>query len=112
MKTATIVRDKISGAPFAVLLGAGQNLRVFGAIGQGDTWAQWFQASNLDGSALDQLDVSLTVEKEVLLSPEYINSISNVFTVENINDIKNIASQKALLVIQHTKSLIGEEPEN
>ena len=112
MKTATIVRDKISGAPFAVLLGAGQNLRVFGAIGQGDTWAQWFQASNLDSSALDQLDVSLTVEKEVLLSPEYINSISNVFTVENINDIKNIASQKALLVIQHTKSLIGEEPEN
>ena len=103
MKTATIVRDKISGAPFAVLLGAGQNLRVFGAIGQGDTWAQWFQASNLDSSALDQLDVSLTVEKEVLLSPEYINSISNVFTVENINDIKNIASQKALLVIQHTK---------
>ena len=112
MKTATIIRDKISGTPFAVLLGSGQNLRVYGAMGQGDTWAQWFRASNLDTSALDNLDVSLVVEKDVQLSPEYIDSISNVFSVENINDIKNIASQKALLVIQHTKSLIGEEPEN
>lgn len=112
MKTATIIRDKISGTPFAVLLGSGQNLRVYGAIGQGDTWAQWFRASNLDTSALDKLDVSLVVEKDIQLSPEYIDSISNVFSVENINDIKNIASQKALLVIQHTKSLIGEEPEN
>ena len=112
MKTATIVRDKISGTPFAILLGAGQNLHVYGAIGQGDTWAQWFKASNLGSTALEQLDVSLSVEKDIQLSSEYIDSISNVFSVENINDIRHIAFQKALLVIQHTKSLIGEEPEN
>lgn len=112
MKNATIIRDKISGQPFAILLPTnGEKLIAFGSVGQGELWAEWAMASST--GMLDNLDVSLAVEKDVELTDEFINSLDKTFSASKINDLKFAISKKAILVIQQTKSLQNNDsPQN
>lgn len=104
MKKATIIRDKISGQPFAILLPTGgEKIIAFGSVGQGELWAEWAMASST--GMLDNLDVSLAVEKDVELTDEFVNSLDKTFSASKINDLKFAISKKAVLVIQQTKSL-------
>jgi hypothetical protein len=109
MKKATVIRDKLSGQPFAILLPSdGKKPVAFGSSGQGRLWADWAMSSS--SGALDNLDVSLTVEKDVELTDEFINSLESTFELADLNELKFTISKKALLVIEKVKSLAGEEP--
>ena len=104
MKTATVVRDKLSGTPFAVLVSSNGGLRVFGASGQGYAWAQWAEKQNSLDSVLSSLDITLVHEKDVELSTEFIDSIAKDFDQQTIGDMRSLAAQKSLLVFTNTKS--------
>lgn len=107
MKKATIIRDRLSGQPFAILLPSnGKKLVAFGSSGQGKLWADWAMLSST--AVLDNLDVSLAVEKDVELTDEFLNSLESTFSVAEINDLKFALSKKAILTIQQTKSLANE----
>jgi len=109
MKKATIIRDKLSGLPFAILLPSdGKQIIAFGSVGQGEMWADWAMQSS--SGVLDNLDVSLSVEKDVELTDDFINSLESSFSTTDINDLKFAISKKAILVIQHTKSLQNDGP--
>ena len=109
MKKATVIRDKLSGQPFAIILPSdGKKPIAFGSSGQGKLWADWAMSSS--GGALDNLDVSLTIEKDIELTDEFITSLENTFELADLNELKFAISKKALLVIEKVKSLAGEEP--
>lgn len=109
MKKATVIRDKLSGQPFAIILPSdGKKPIAFGSSGQGKLWADWAMSSG--SGALNNLDVSLTVEKDIELTDEFITSLESTFELADLNDLKFAVSKKALLVIEKVKSLAGEEP--
>lgn len=109
MKTSTVVRDKISGTPFAVLVNTNGGFRAFGASGQGSAWAEWAQRQASLDSVLSSLDVTLIHEKDVPLTTEFLDSISQDFDQQTLGDMRHIAAQKSLLVFAQTKS--DPEPE-
>lgn len=111
MKKATIIRDKLSGQTFAILVPLeGNKLTAFGSSGQGQLWAEWAKASSSAAGILDNLDVSLAVEKDVELTDEFVSSLETTFALADLNELRFAMSQKALLVIEKIKSLAGEEP--
>lgn len=111
MKKATIIRDKLSGQTFAILVPLeGNKLTAFGSSGQGQLWAEWAKASSSAAGILDNLDVSLAVEKDVELTDEFVSSLETTFALADLNELRFTMSQKALLVIEKIKSLAGEEP--
>lgn len=109
MKKAMVIRDKLSGQPFAIILPSdGKKPVAFGSSGQGKLWANWAMSSS--GGVLDNLDVSLAVEKDIELTDEFITSLESTFELADLNELKFTISKKALLVIEKVKSLAGEEP--
>lgn len=110
MSKATIIKDKLSGVPFAVLFGTGNKLKVYGALGQGQVWANWIMSLPSDNDPLLNLDVSLVIEQGLEISPEYIETLVPSFDPFDINGIKATANERPFLIFEESKSAEEEIP--
>jgi hypothetical protein len=104
MKKATLIKDKISGNPFAIITGTKGRVQIFGAIGQGQAWAEWARLQPSVENVIASLDVTLITEDDVALNSEYVDSISSFLDEATISQLKTAIDEKVLLVFTETKS--------
>lgn len=108
MKQLSLIKDKIDGSPFAVLLINKNNVTAYGAPGQGDAWAQWINARNTTVADIDELlDVRLMAQKPVPISSINESYVSTFLNQETTDLLMGEINKKSLLQIVNTKS----EPE-
>ena len=89
MKQISLVKDKIDGSPFAVLLINKNNVTAYGVLGQGNTWAQWINSQNTTLSEIDELlDVRLMINKPVpanSINESYVSTFLDQQTIYRRN---------------------------
>ena len=111
MKTATVIKDKISGDPFAVITGMKERVQIFGTLGQGQIWAEWARLQSSVETVVSNLDVTLVVEDNVQLTPEYMTSLAQFLDEGTARQLGQVLAEKALLIFTETKSDIPEHEE-
>lgn len=108
MKQISLVKDKIDGSPFAVLLINKNNVTAYGAPGQGNTWAQWINSQNTTLSEVDELlDVRLVINAPVLANSINESYVSTFLDQPTTDMLMNELNKKSFLQVVETKS----EPE-
>ena len=108
MKQISLVKDKIDGSPFAVLLINKNNVTAYGVLGQGNTWAQWINSKNTTLSEIDELlDVRLTINKPVPANSINESYVSTFLDQPTTDMLMNELNKKSFLQVVETKS----EPE-
>ena len=108
MKQISLVKDKIDGSPFAVLLINKNNVTAYGVLGQGNTWAQWINSQNTTLSEIDELlDVRLMINKPVPANSINESYVSTFLDQQTTDLLMNELNKKNILQIVETKS----EPE-
>ena len=111
MKTATVIKDKLSGNPFAVITDTGNRVQIFGTLGQGQIWAEWARLQQSLGQVVSNLDVTLIAEENVKLTEEYIQTLVPFLDENTTQRLIQIVEEKALLVFSETKSDVPEHEE-
>jgi hypothetical protein len=113
MKSISLVRDKIDGSPFAVLLITNDEVTAFGSSGQGKNWADWVNSQNTQFDSIDDLlDVRLVADTPVPAKKFNESNLSSYLDQENMDLVMNELNKKILLEIIKTKSAEQEEPIN
>ena len=116
MRNISIVKDKTDGTPFAVIvINKAKNISVFGSKGQGETWAEWVNSSEMSfDEAVNSLDLSLVAEKPLPASSANTEELAKFMRPEEVLDLQSEINKKAFLEIVETKSLdpVQENNEN
>ena len=108
MKKISLVKDKIDGSPFAVLLINKNTVTAYGVPGQGSTWAQWINSQNTMLSEIDELlDVRLAINAPVLANSINESYVSTFLDQPTTDMLMNELNKKSFLQVVETKS----EPE-
>jgi hypothetical protein len=108
MKKISLVKDKIDGSPFAVLLINKNTVTAYGVPGQGSTWAQWINSQNTTLSEIDELlDVRLAINAPVLANSINESYVSTFLDQPTTDMLMNELNKKSFLQVVETKS----EPE-
>ena len=107
MRNISIVKDKTDGTPFAVIvIDKAKKISAFGSKGQGETWAEWVNSSEMSfDEAVSSLDLSLVAEKPLRASSANTEELAKFMRPEEVLDLQTELSKKSLLEIVETKSL-------
>jgi len=111
MRNVSIIKDKIDGTPFAVIvIDKAKTINVFGSKGQGETWAEWVNSSKMSfDDAINSLDISLIAEKPKPASSANTQELMKFMRPEEVLELQAEINKKSILEIIETKSI--EEPE-
>lgn len=106
MRNISIVKDKTDGTPFAVIvIDKAKKISAFGSKGQGETWAEWVNSSEMSfDEAVSSLDLSLVAEKPLRASSANTEELAKFMRPEEVLDLQSELNKKALLEIVETKS--------
>lgn len=111
MKTISVVKDKIDGKPFALLVTSPNgDMRAFGAHGQGERWATWANSSKFTNEELfNSLDISLFVESPKKANAVDLGELSQLVSPEEALRLSEEFEKKSFLQIVETKSDTPED---
>lgn len=113
MRQVALIEDKLTKQPFAVLILSGVKPVAFGALGQGEVWANWANSENMSIDGIQaSLDLTLTVGSPQDLNSIDIGSLENSFSENTFAELKNEISKKALMRFVETKSAPPYFPAN
>lgn len=105
MKQISLVKDKIDGSPFAVLLIDKGSVTAFGSPGQGEDWAEWVNSRETSTEDIpDALDVRLVAEPSIPAKNFNESLISSYLSQESMDSLMAEVNKKALLEIVQIKS--------
>jgi len=105
MKQISLVKDKIDGSPFAVLLIDKGSVTAYGSPGQGEDWAEWVNSQETSVEEIqDVLDVRLVAEPSIPAKKFNESSISSYLGQEAMDLLMAELNKKALLEIVQVKS--------
>lgn len=111
MKTATVVKDKLSGNPFAIITDTGNRVQIFGTLGQGQIWAEWARLQQSLRQVISNLDVTLVAEENINLTQEYIQTLVPFLDENTAQRLIQLVEEKVLLIFSETKSDVPEHEE-
>ena len=111
MKTATVVKDKLSGNPFAIITDTGNRVQIFGTLGQGQIWAVWARLQQSLRQVISNLDVTLVAEENINLTQEYIQTLVPFLDENTAQRLIQLVEEKVLLMFSETKSDVPEHEE-
>lgn len=107
MKQVSLVKDKIDGSPFAVLLIDKNLVTAFGSPGQGEDWAEWVNSQETSADDIaDVLDVRLVAEPSIPAKKLNESDISSFLNQETMDLLMAELNKKTLLEIVQIKSEI------
>jgi len=98
MKTATVVKDKLSGNPFAIITDTGNRVQIFGTLGQGQIWAEWARLQQSLRQVISNLDVTLVAEENIDLTQEYIQTLVPFLDENTAQRLIQLVEEKVLLI--------------
>lgn len=105
MRQVAIIEDKLTKQTFAVLVLSSREPIAFGALGQGEVWANWANNEKMTIEAIrESLDLTLTIGEMSDVGSIDIDSIEEKFSQNTFAELKNEISKKALMRIVETKS--------
>jgi hypothetical protein len=107
MRNVSIVKDKVDGTPFAVIvIDKAKKINAFGSKGQGETWAEWVNASEMSfDDAVDSLDISLIAGKPLPASSANTEELAKFMRPEEVLELQSEISKKSILEVIEIKSL-------
>ena len=113
MRQVALIEDKLTKQTFAVLVLSSQESIAFGALGQGEVWANWANSEKMTIEAMRaSLDLTLTVGEMLDAGSIDIDSIEEKFSENTFAELKNEISKKALMRIIETKSALSDVPQD
>ena len=113
MRQVALIEDKLTKQTFAVLVLSSQESIAFGALGQGEVWANWANSEKMTIEAMRaSLDLTLTVGETLDAGSIDIDSIEEKFSENTFAELKNEISKKALMRIIETKSALSDVPQD
>jgi hypothetical protein len=105
MRQVALIEDKLTKQTFAVLVLSNREPIAFGALGQGEVWANWANNEKMTIEAIRQsLDLTLTIGEMSEVGSIDIDSIEEKFSQNTFAELKNEVSKKALIRIVETKN--------
>jgi hypothetical protein len=113
MRQVALIEDKLTKQPFAVLVLSSSAPMVFGALGQGEVWANWAKNEKMSVQGMQEsLDLTLVVGEPQDIKNFDIDSLEENFSKNTFDELKNEISKKALIKFIETKSAPPYFPAN
>ena len=113
MRQVALIEDKLTKQTFAVLVLSSSEPIAFGALGQGEVWANWANNEKMTIEAIrESLDLTLTIGETSDVGSIDIDSIEEKFSQNTFAELKNEISKKVLMRIIETKSAPPYFPAN